>query len=158
MKRKKQKPSDLIPLATPKLSKHEVEESGDRVWKRIEAELEKRKEELAWRSLYGDGWTVPALSQDDLQIVTAVHLLGENANGDEISRMIRRWTDRPPVAAVALGRLEKEGLLASTGTGDQFNRFYKVTEFGQGALHRARVEGRQVAGPLGWSLEEDEGK
>ena len=158
MKGKRKKLSELLPLAKQPLSKKQVEESGDRVWTRIEAELKKRKEELAWRSLYGDGWTVPAVSDDDLQILMAVHQLGENANGDGIFRTIQKSTGRQPVVAVALDRLEREGLLASNGTGDQWTRFYKVTEFGQGALHRARVEGRELAAAPDWSGAEDEAK
>ncbi len=156
MGRKKQKLSDLIPKAIPKLSEHEVEEAGDRVWKRIEAEMEKRKADLAWRSLYGDGWTVPALNEGDLQIMTAVHLLGEKATGDRILRTIQKWTEQPPMIKFSLDRLEKDGLLTATGTGDHWKRFYKATDFGEGALHRAKVEGRQVAAALNRSPEEDE--
>lgn len=148
--------TDLIPQALPKLSKHEVDVAGDRVWNRIEAELEKRKDDLAWRSLYGDGWTVPALSEGDLQIMTAVHLLGEKATGGRILRTIEKWTEQPPIVTISLDRLEKDGLLTSTGSGDHWKRFYKATESGEGALHRAKVEGRQVVAALNWSLEEEE--
>jgi DNA-binding PadR family transcriptional regulator len=156
MGRKKQKLKDLIPQAIPKLPKHEVGEIGDRVWKRIEAEMDKRKADLAWRSLYGDGWTVPALSEGDLQIMTAVHLLGAKATGDRILRTIEKWTEQPPVVTLSLDRLENDGLLTSTATGDQWKRLYKTTEFGGGALHRAKVEGRQVVAALKWRPEEEE--
>jgi DNA-binding PadR family transcriptional regulator len=148
--------TDLIPQALPKLSNHEVDAAGDRVWKRIEAELEERKDDLAWRSLYGDGWTVPALSEGDLQILTAVHLLGEKATGARILRTIEKWTEQPPIVTLALDRLEKDGLLTSTGSGDHWKRCYKATESGEGTLHRAKVEGRQVVAALNWSLEEEE--
>jgi DNA-binding PadR family transcriptional regulator len=156
MGHKKPKLTDLIPQALPKLSKHEVDAAGDRVWKRIEAEMEKRKDDLAWRSLYGDGWTVPALSEGDLQILTAVQLLGEKATGSRILRTIEKWTQQPPIVTISLDRLEKDGLLTSSGSGDHWKRFYTATESGEGALHRARVEGRQVVAALSWSLEEEE--
>jgi DNA-binding PadR family transcriptional regulator len=156
MGRKKQKLTDLIPKATPKLQKHEVDEIGDRVWQRIQAEMDKRKADLAWRSLYGDGWTVPALSEGDLQIMTAVQLLGEKATGDRILRTIEKWTEQPPILTLSLDRLEKDGLLSSTGTGDHWKRFYKPTEPGEGTLHRAKVEGRQVVAALNWRLEDEE--
>ena len=156
MKRKKMTVKEAVQATLPKLSKDEVDRAGDRVWKRITAELEKRKDDLAWRSIYGDGWSVPALNQDDLQVMTAVHLLGEKATGGRILRAIQKWTDRPPIVAVSLDRLEKEGFLTSDGTGDHFKRLYKKTEAGEGTLHRARVEGRQVAGALNWSAAEGE--
>jgi hypothetical protein len=34
----------------------------------------------------------------------------------------------------------------------------KATERGQGALHRAEVEGRQVVAALKWSLEEEDAR
>jgi DNA-binding PadR family transcriptional regulator len=144
VKRKKLKLKDAIPQALPKLSNEEVEAAGARIWKRIEAEAEKRKDELAWRSLYGDGWAVPALDQGDLQIMTAVQLLGSKATGNNILHTIRKWTELAPVLTMGLDRLEADGLLKSTGTGDQWKRFYQITEYGEGALHRAAVEGKQV--------------
>jgi DNA-binding PadR family transcriptional regulator len=146
----------LVPQASSNLPKHEADEIGNRVWNRLEAELEKRKDDLAWRSLYGDGWTVPVLSEGDLQIMTAVHLLGEKATGDGILHTLEKWTEQPPVVTLSLDRLEKDGLLTSSGTGDQWKRFYKATDFGEGTLHRAKAEGRQVAAALNRSAEEDE--
>jgi hypothetical protein len=147
---------EAVKAALPRLSKDKVDEAGDRVWKRITVELEKRKDDLAWRSLYGDGWAVPALSQDDLQVMTAVHLLGEKATGGRILRVTQRWTERPPIVALSLDRMEKEGFLTSSGPGDHFKRLYKTTEAGEGTLHRAKVEGRQVVEALDWSAAEEE--
>lgn len=118
--------------------------------------MDKRKADLAWRSLYGDGWTVPALSEGDLQIMTAVRLLGEKATGDRILRTVEKWTEQPPVLTLSLDRLEKDGLLTSTGTGDHWKRLYKATQSGEGTLHRAKVEGRQVVAALNFSLDEEE--
>jgi hypothetical protein len=128
----------------PRLSNEQLEAAGDRIWKRIEAELESRKDKLAYRSLYGDGWAVPALDEGDLQIVTAVQTLGSEANGDNILHTIGKWTEHTPIVTLGLDRLEAEGLLTSTGTGDQWKRCYQITEIGEGALHRAKVEGKQV--------------
>ena len=156
MKRKKMSVKQAVQASLPKLSKHEVDEAGSRVWNRIQAELEKRKDDLAFRSLYGDGWTVPALNEGDLQIMTAVHLLGEKATGDRILRAIEKWTESAPVITLSLDRLVKDGLLTSAGTGDQWKRSYQPTQLGEGALHRAKVEGKQVAAALNWSEAEDE--
>ena len=147
-----------VQASLPKLSNHEVEEAGGRVWNRIQAVLEKRKDSLAFRSLYGDGWTVPKLSEGDLQIMTAVHLLGEKATGGRILRTIEKWTGQPPVVTLSLDRLVKDGLASSSGTGDPWKRLYKATESGEGALRRAKVEGRQVAAARSWSAEEEEAR
>ena len=156
MKRKKMSVKEAVQSALPRLSKDKVDEAGDRVWKRIQVEMEKRKDDLAWRSLYGDGWTVPALSEGDLQIMTAVRLLGARATGGRILRTIEKWTEQPPIVTISLDRLVKDGLLTSTGSGDHWKRFYKATESGEGALHRAKAEGRQVIAALNWSLAEEE--
>jgi DNA-binding PadR family transcriptional regulator len=144
VKRKKMSIKEAVTRCLPRLSNEEVEQAGDRVWKKIEAELEKRKDELAWRSIYGDGWSVPPLDEGDLQIMTAVQLLGSEANGDNILHTIREWTEHPPILTLGLDRLEAKGLLKSTGTGDQWKRYYQVTKHGEGSLHRAAVEGKQV--------------
>ena len=73
MKRKKPGMRELIANAAPKLPRHEVEEIGRRVWLKLNAEMEMRKDELALRSLSGDGWNhAPALEEGDFQILSAV--------------------------------------------------------------------------------------
>jgi hypothetical protein len=136
--------NQAIAASLPKLSNEQLDAAGARVWKRIEAEMEKREDKMAYRSLYGDGWAVPALDQGDLQIMTAVQMLGSKANGDNILHTIGKWTEQTPIVTLGLDRLEAKGLLTSTGTGDQWKRCYQITEIGEGALHRANVEGKEV--------------
>ena len=134
---------ELIAKASPKLPKHDVEEIGDRVWLRLNAEMEQRKDELALRSLYGDGWNnAPALEEGDFQILSAVHLLAGKGTALDILDMVERCTGQTLLVAPRVERLEKEGLLAASRTGD---RRYEVTERGQHALGRAKLEGKQFA-------------
>src|SRR5437870_5050889 len=109
MRLNKKKMRELISKATPKLPRQEVKEIGDRVWQRLAAEMEQRKEELSVRSLYGDGWNVPALDQGDFQILTAASHLGDQATSDTILRTIEKWTERPPIVGMRLEQLEKRG-------------------------------------------------
>src|SRR3954452_24109016 len=79
MKRKKMSIKKMVSAATPKLPKHEVEEIGDRVWQRLQAEMAKR--DLSLRSLYGDGWSAPALNQAEYRILAAIsEFQGESPN------------------------------------------------------------------------------
>ena len=138
MKRKKMTVKEAVKQSLPRISEAEVDAAGSRVWKNIEAALEKRKDSLAWRSLYGDGWTVPALDQPDLQILTAAQMLGERATRGRILSTLKAWMERPPVVSIGLDRLVAAKLL-SVGGG-----LYRLTEMGEGALHRARVEEKVV--------------
>lgn len=134
---------DMIAKSSPKLPKHDVEEIGDRVWLRLKSEMEQRKDELALRSLYGDGWNnAPPLEEGDFQILSAVHLLGGKGTALDILNTVERWTGQTLLVAPRVERLEKEGLLAMSGTGD---RRYEITERGQRALGRAKLEGKQFA-------------
>ena len=129
---------EAVKQSLPRLSNDEVEKAGSRVWNRIEAELERRKDSLAWRSLYGDGWTVPALSQSDLQILTAAQMLGEKATETRILRTLQNWMEHPPIVSIGLERLVAGELLSVSG------KAYRLTQMGEGALHRARVEKKEV--------------
>jgi len=132
---------DTIAKASPKLSKDEVEEIGGRVWLRLKAEMEQRKDELALRSLYGDGWNnAPALEEGDFQILSAVHLIASKGTALHILNTVQRRTGQTLLVAPRVERLEKEGLLAASGTGD---RRYETTERGERALGRAKLEGKQ---------------
>ena len=129
---------EAVKQSLPRISEAEVDAAGSRVWKNIQAELERRKDSLAWRSLYGDGWTVPALDQADLQIMTAAQMLGERATKGRILSTLKAWMARPPVVSIGLDRLVAAGLLSVAGG------LYRPTEMGEGALHRARVEKKVV--------------
>ena len=74
MKRKKRSIKQIVAQSSPRLPKHEVEEIGDRVWKRLQTEM--GKHDLSLRSLFGDGWNAPPLDQCDFEILSAVRVLG----------------------------------------------------------------------------------
>jgi DNA-binding PadR family transcriptional regulator len=143
MRLNKKRMKELLSKAKPKLPRQEVREIGDRVWHRLEAEMEERKEELSVRSLYGDGWNVPALDHGDFQILTAASQLKDPATPATILRTIEKWTDRPPVIRMRLEQLEERGFVASDSAGGQGQRRYQVTDYGQRALIRAKLEGKQ---------------
>jgi len=134
---------ELIAEATPRLPKHKVEAIGDRVWNRLQAEMEKQKDELSVRSLYGDGWSVPPLDEGDFHILMAVSALGAEGTPGTILDAVEKWTGRTLIVEPRLNRLETEGFVASSGA--QSQRLYQVTEYGERALRRARMEGKQVA-------------
>jgi hypothetical protein len=140
MKGKKRSMKEIVAESSPRLPKHEVEEIGDRVWKRLQAEMEKH--DLSHRSLYGDRKT-PPLDQGDFQILSAASLLGGQATDESILRTVEKWTGRPPIVSLALDRLRAKGLLVSLGTADQCPRF-QVTKLGERALARARAKGKQL--------------
>src|SRR5438876_795546 len=58
-KRKKMNMDEILRKYWPSASHQEVESAGERVWKRLEAELDKHDTSL--RSLYGDGWSATPL-------------------------------------------------------------------------------------------------
>lgn len=89
MKRKKKRIKDLVAQSSPRLAKHEVDEIGDRVWKNIQAAME--KQDLSLRSLYGDGWNAPPLEQHDVQLLTAASLLAGQGTAESVSRTAEKW-------------------------------------------------------------------
>jgi DNA-binding PadR family transcriptional regulator len=124
------------------LSEQEVQEAEDRLWNRLKSEADSR--DLAYRSLYGDGWTVPRLDERDLWIVSVVNLMAEPATAQNIERTIEKWGGPYVIAAHRLERLEAQGLLSSDAAGDVSERRYQVTEDGHGALKRAKAERREL--------------
>src|SRR5262249_45574453 len=132
--------------ATP--SQEEVEAAGERVWKRLEAELEKHDTSL-W-SLYGDGWSAAPLKQTEFQVLSAVSLLGDRGTLKSITQMVDKWTAREMVGHVylALGRLAERELIKvhsgpATGGGKPPDRF-QITQDGDRAVRRAKNEGKEM--------------
>jgi len=117
-----------------------VEEAGDRVWEKLQAEMEKH--DLSLRSLYGDGWNAPRLEQDDFQILTAASVLDEQATGWDIICTVEKWAGCRP-NSLRLDGLVAEGLLVSLQTAD-WPEYYRLTELGERALARAKAEGTQL--------------
>ena len=147
-KRKKMSMDEILRKywATP--SQEEVEAAGERVWKRLEAELEKHDTSL-W-SLYGDGWSAAPLEQTAFQVLSAVSLLGDRGTLKSITQMVDKWTGREMVGHVylALGRLAERELITvhsgpATGGDKPLDRF-EITEDGDRALRRAKIEGKQL--------------
>ena len=106
MRLNKQRMKELISKATPKLPRQEVKKIGDRVWQRLAADMEERKEELSVRSLHGDGWNVPALDHGDFQILTAASQLGNQATAELITAH-QLWSDW-----LGSGRVRKFAMVA----------------------------------------------
>lgn len=145
----------------PRVSDEEVEAASERVWKRLEAELEKRDTSL-W-SLSGDGWSVPALKQREFQVLTAVALLGDRSNIDAITDMVEDWVGGTMIGNVyaTLRDLERKGFItfhrtALADRGGQEQHRYQITEYGDRALRRAKLEGKQLvnAAADAWSLKD----
>src|SRR5438093_8274334 len=148
MKRKKMNMHETLKRHWPKASQEEVEAASASVWKRLEAELDKHDTSL--RSLYGDGWSAAPLEQTEFQVLTAVSLLGDRGTLKSITRMVDKWTAREMVGHVylALGRLAERELITvhsgpATGGDKPVNRF-EITEDGDRALRRAKIEGKQL--------------
>ena len=126
----------MVAQSLPRLPKHEVDEIGDRVWKRLEAEM--AKHDLSLRSVYGDGWSAPAVNQSEYQVLTAIsQLQGEHPN----ELLVWEKADALSVSGVsgfpaALHRLNKRGLITAQ---------MQITEDGERALARARSEGKELA-------------
>src|SRR5262249_55900625 len=140
MKRKKRSMKEIVAQTTPRLSKHEVDEIGNRVWQKLQAVMDKH--DLSLRSLYGDGWNAPALEEGDLHVLLAARQLGEKATAVSIGLTVEHWTGHVPIVSLALERMKKDGLLNAEGAGDQ--RRFKVTELGGRALRRAKAEGKKL--------------
>ena len=148
MKRKKMNMHETLKRHWPKATQEEVEAASAGVWKRIEAELDKHDTSL--RSLYGDGWSAAPLEQTEFQVLTAVSLLGDRGTLKSITKMVDKWTGREMVghAYLTLARLaERELLTVHSGQAtadDEPPRRYEITEDGDRALRRAKIEGKEL--------------
>jgi len=146
--RKRMSMDEILRKYWPSPSQEEVDAACDEVWKRIEAELDKHDTSL-W-SLYGDGWSAAPLEQTEFQVLTAVSLLGDRGTLKSITQMVDKWTAREMVGHVylALGRLAERELIKvrsgpATGGDKPVDRF-EITEDGDRALRRAKIEGKQL--------------
>jgi hypothetical protein len=113
-----------------------VEEIGDRVWKRLEAEMDKH--DLSLRSLFGDGWSAPALNRKEHRVLNVISQSKGEVSGalgtlDRVHEMSGLGT---VAISLTLRRLSKRGLMTSD---------LKITEQGERALARARAEGKWLA-------------
>src|SRR5437773_1718124 len=146
--RKKMSMDEILRKYWPSPSHEQVEADCAEVWKRIEAELDKHDTSL-W-SLYGDGWSAAPLEQTEFQVLSAVSLLGDRGTLKSITQMVDKWTARGMVGHVylALGRLAERELIKvrsgpATGGDKPVDRF-EITEDGDRALRRAKIEGKQL--------------
>jgi hypothetical protein len=146
--RKKMSMDEILRKYWPSPSQEDVEAACEEVWKRIEAELDKHDTSL-W-SLYGDGWSAAPLEQTEFQVLTAVSLLGDRGTLKSITQMVDKWTAREMFGHVylALGRLAERELITvhsgpATGGDKPVDRF-EITEDGDRALRRAKIEGKQL--------------
>jgi hypothetical protein len=143
MKRKKPGMKEIIAKATPKLPRHEVKEIGDRVWLKLKGEMESRKDELALRSLYGDGWNhAPALEEGDFQILSAAKMLAGKGTIVDFLNTVEKFTAKTLLVQTRIEQLEERGLVTGTEA-EAFKRRFQVTVLGERALGRARLEGKE---------------
>jgi len=147
-KRTKMSMDEILRNCWPSPSQEEGEADCEEVWKRLDAELEKHDTSL-W-SLYGDSWSAAPLKQIEFQVLTAVSLLGDRGTLKSITQMVDKWTGREMVGHVylTLGRFVERELITvhsgpATGGDKPFNRF-EITEDGDRALRRAKIEGKQL--------------
>ena len=147
MKRKRISIKEFLNQATP--PEHEVEAACDRIWLRLQEELKKYDTSL-W-SLNGDGWSAPATSQLEFQVLTAASTLGDQANLNSITRMVEGWTGGRMIARVqsAVEDLVKRGLMNArrfkpAGSDDEPQMRFDLTEDGDRAIRRAHAEGKQL--------------
>jgi hypothetical protein len=148
--KRKTKIQEFLTQHWPRTPQEEVDEACKRVWKNIEAEMDKR--DLSLRSLYGDGWSVGAVNQRELQVLTATALLGELADIHRITDVVQGWTGGTMIGTVyaTLNRLEKRGFIGvhwstpAVKSGSRVVRF-EVTDEGDRAMRRAKAEGKDAA-------------
>jgi predicted MarR family transcription regulator len=105
--------------------------------------MDEMKDQLALRSLYGDGWNAPPLEEGDFHILSAVRVLGGKGTEITILNTVEKRTGQTVLVRWTLERLEAGGLV--TGTAGAGKRRYEVTELGEHALGRARAEGKPFA-------------
>jgi len=148
-KRKKMNMDQILRKYWPSASHEEVESAGERVWNRLEAELEKHDTSL--RSLYGDGWSAPPLEQFQFQVLTAVSLLGDRGTVKSITAMVHKWTGREMVGHVyvTLALLAERGIITIHSDpaweyGEEPQHRFEITEDGDRALRRAKIEGKEL--------------
>ena len=103
------------------------------------------KHDLSLRSLYGDGWSVPAVDEADFIVLRALNSLGGEANGLSILHQMLKWLEHPPVALLVLQSLQSRQFVTSSGSENDFKRMYQITEYGDRALRRAIKEGKHAA-------------
>src|SRR5262249_37980351 len=147
MKRKRINVKEFLNQVWPTPPEHEVEAACDRVWMKLQEELKKYDTSL-W-SLEGDGWSAPATTQLEFQILSAASSLGEQADLTGITRMVEGWRGGRMIARVQSGLedLEKRGLVKVRrlkGSDGQTQFLFDMSEDGNRAIRRAHAEKKQL--------------
>jgi DNA-binding PadR family transcriptional regulator len=141
----------------PRMPKEEVQQSCDRIWKRIQEGLNKRDTSL--RSLYGDGWTAVATTQWEFRVLAAISELGDRPDINQITDAVEEWTGGCQIArvVVTLQELDEKKLIkvhrsASSRTDRDWDCTYSLSEDGSRALRRAHREGKELVAESRWSV------
>src|SRR5438105_4061289 len=147
MKRKRIKVKEFLEQIWPEPPEHEVEESCDRVLEFARQELKKYDTSL-W-SLHGDGWSAPATTQLEFQVLSAVSVLDDRAELHSINRIVSGWAGHNTIVNVqsSLEDLEKRKLVKvrKVRTSDgKYQSFFDLLDDGQRAMRRAHAEGKQL--------------
>jgi hypothetical protein len=158
MKRKRIKVKEFLEQIWPEPPEHEVEESCDRILQFARQELKKYDTSL-W-SLHGDGWSAPATTQLEFQVLSAVSELGERAELHSINRMVSGWAGRNTIVSVqsSLEDLEKRKLIKVRkvrSSDGKYQSFFDLLEDGDRAIRRAHAENKElVPAPRGLARDE----
>ena len=147
MKRKRIRVKEFLEQIWPEPPEREVEESCERILQFARQELKKYDTSL-W-SLHGDGWSAPATTQLEFQVLSAVSVLGEQAELHSVNRMVSAWVGHNTIVSVqsSLEDLEKWKLVkvrkvrVSDG---KYQNFFDLMEDGARAIRRAHAEGKQL--------------
>jgi hypothetical protein len=148
MKRKRISIEEFLAQVWPTPPEHEIEASCDRIWLHLQEELKKYDTSL-W-SWEGDGWSAPATSQLEFQVLEAASTLTDRADLNSITRMVEVWTGGDMIARVhsAVEDLAKRRLLKvrrfKTHAGKE-SQMFDLTEDGDRAIRRAYAEGKKLA-------------
>jgi len=149
MKRKRPSVKEFLDQIWRTPPQQEVEAACERVWQRLQEELDKRDTSL-W-SFEGDGWSAPATNQLEFQILSAASALGERAGLDGITDMVESWTGRTMIARVQaeLCDMERRGLInvrrsRPAVSDSQPFIYFELTRDGDRALRRAHAERKQL--------------
>lgn len=144
MKRKSVR--EMMERYWPEPPKYEVEAAGERMWKRISAELDKH--DMSLRSLYGDGWNAPKLNSSEFQLLSRVARLaaeGRHVTFGRIQESVETMAGQAGAVVIycTLKVLEWRGLV--TVDRQTWPPYYDVTRDGKRGLARSQAQGQIVS-------------
>ena len=145
MRNNKKSMKQIVGQYWPTAPEHEMEAAGNRVLKRLQADLEKHDTPV--RSLYSDASSATPVKERDSQVLTAVHVFRRRGEVDirTIVEMVRHWAKNLQFVDVclALNNLENQGLVMCRRFGEgasEASPLYEITVTGKREVARRRAE------------------